>query len=63
MAEERGGRMSRVEATRDTIGEIRIAMVEPIQKPVLYLIPILSEIAISLATIADKMCEKREIKE
>ena len=49
--------MSRVNETFDIIEETKTAMIGSIEKPTLYLIPILSQIALSLAVIADKMQE------
>ena len=52
--------MSREKETLDTIDLTKTALIGDIQKPSLYLIPILSEIALSLAVIADTLHEQEE---
>lgn len=47
--------MSRVKETWDTIDAIKTSPIGDVSKPLLFLIPILSQIALSLAVIADKM--------
>lgn len=47
--------MSRVKETLDTIDDIKTGLIGDVSKPSLFLIPILSQIALSLAVIADKM--------
>lgn len=49
---------TREKETAETISSMRDAMIGPVEKPVLYLIPILTEIALSLAVIADKCTEE-----
>ena len=52
--------MSRLSETIDIISNTRQALMEgSVDKPALFLIPVLSEIAISLAFIADLMEEKQ----
>lgn len=50
--------MSRVEDTFNTIDETKRAMYGSVEKPILFLIPMLSQIALSLAVIADKCTEE-----
>ena len=45
--------MSRVSETLETIEGLKEAMIGNIKKPELYLLPILSQMALSLAVIAD----------
>lgn len=52
--------MSRVKETINTIDDIRSSMFGEIKKPELYLLPILSQIALSLAVIADEMSKDGE---
>lgn len=53
--------MSRVKETLDTIYDTKNAMYGgSVEKPELFLIPILSQIALSLAVIADKCTEEDE---
>lgn len=52
--------MSRQSETYDTIDAVKTGMIGTVEKPVLYLLPILSQIALSLAVIADKMKEGEE---
>ena len=47
--------MSRWSETWDTIENTKTALIGDVQKPTLYIIPILSQIALSLAVIADEM--------
>lgn len=47
--------MSREKETINTIDDVRSSMFGEIRKPELYLFPILSQIALSLAVIADEM--------
>lgn len=51
--------MSRKQETLNTIDDLKTAMIGDVKKPVIYVIPILSQIAISLAVIADKLCEEK----
>lgn len=46
--------MSRVKETLDTINDTKDAMYGKAEKPTLFLIPMLAQIALSLAVIADK---------
>ena len=55
----RRNRMSRESETLNTIGETMEMMIGDVQKPSLYLLPILSQIALSLAVIADCMREEQ----
>lgn len=50
--------MSRVKETLDTIDNTMNAMYGSVEKPTLFLIPILSQIALSIAVIADKCTEE-----
>ena len=52
--------MSRTKETWDTIDETKTSLIGNVEKPALYLLPILSQIALSLAVIADKMTEGAE---
>ena len=52
--------MNREKETIFTIDETKTAMIGDTQKPVLFLLPILAQIALSLAVIADKMTEGTE---
>ena len=52
--------MSRESETLNTIGETMEMMIGDVQKPSLYLLPILSQIALSLAVIADCMMEGQD---
>lgn len=52
--------MSRKKETLDTIENLETALIGNVKKPELYLLPILSEIAVSLAVIADAMSEEGE---
>lgn len=45
--------MSRTTETWNTIDELKTSMIGNIKQPTLYLIPLLSQIALSLAVIAD----------
>ena len=47
--------MSRTKETWDTIDDLKSAMIVDVKQPTLYLLPLLSQIALSLAVIADKM--------
>ena len=47
--------MSREKETLDTIDGTKEALIGCVKNPVLFLLPILSEIALSLAVIADNM--------
>ena len=47
--------MSRFKETWNTIDDVKTGLIGDASKPVLFLIPILSQIALSLAVIADKM--------
>jgi len=49
--------MRRVKDTWETIEETKTALIGDVKKPELYLIPLLSQIALSLAVIADKLTE------
>lgn len=49
--------MSRVKETENTIDDVKTSLIGNVEKPALYLLPILSQIALSLAVIADKMTE------
>lgn len=55
--------MSRKKETLDTIENLETALIGNVKKPELYLLPILSEIAISLAVIADKLLKDSEVTE
>ncbi len=50
--------MSRVKQTLDTINYIGNVMYGSAENPTLFLLPILSQIALSLAVIADKCTEE-----
>lgn len=50
--------MNRIKETLDTIDETKRAMYRSVEKPTLFLIPMLSQIALSLAVIADKCTEE-----
>ena len=52
--------MSRVKDTRDTIDDTKTALVGSVKKPELYMLPLLSQIALSLAVIADKLTEDED---
>lgn len=52
--------MSRVSETLDTMEIMKQALYGKVEKPVLHLIPILCQIALSLAEIADNMAERRQ---
>lgn len=52
--------MSRKKETLDIIDYTKTSLIGDVQKPTLYLIPILSEIALSLAVIADILQDKEE---
>lgn len=47
--------MSRTKETWNTIDDLKSAMIGDVKQPTLYLLPLLSQIALSLAVIADKM--------
>ena len=47
--------MSRTKETWNTIDDLKTAMIGDVKQPTLYLLPLLSQIALSLAVIADKM--------
>lgn len=47
--------MSRVKETINTIDDVKLALIGKVDKPALYLIPVLCQIALSLAVIADEM--------
>ena len=47
--------MSRTKETWNTIDDLKSAIIGDVKQPTLYLLPLLSEIALSLAVIADKM--------
>ena len=49
--------MSRLRNTYDTIDGLKSALIGDVKKPELMLIPLLSEIALSLAAIADSLRE------
>ena len=49
--------MNRVKETKTAINETKTALAGDAKKPILYLLPILAEIALSLAVIADKLTE------
>ena len=49
--------MSRVKDTWDTIDDTKTALIGDVKKPELYMLPLLSQIALSLAVIADKLTE------
>lgn len=49
--------MNRVKETITAINETKTALAGDAKKPILYLLPILAEIALSLAVIADKLTE------
>lgn len=50
-------KMNRVKETITAINETKTALAGDAKKPILYLLPILAEIALSLAVIADKLTE------
>lgn len=50
--------MSRIRETLYTIDETKTALIGEVKKPELYLIPILCQISLSLATIADAMTKR-----
>ena len=52
--------MSRVTDTWGTIEETKTALIGDVKKPELYMIPLLSQIALSLAVIADKLTEDED---
>ena len=54
--------MSRYKETWGTIDETKTAMIGDTKKPVLFLLPILSQIALSLAVIADNMDREKVTK-
>ena len=47
--------MSRVSETYKAIEGTKTALYGSVEKPILYLIPLLTQMALSLATIADSM--------
>ena len=47
--------MNRFDETITAINETKTALAGDAKKPILYLLPILAEIALSLAIIADKL--------
>ena len=49
--------MNRVKDTWGTIEETKTALIGDVKKPELYMLPLLSQIALSLAVIADKLTE------
>lgn len=49
--------MNRVKETLDSINYTKEAMYGSVEKPTLFLIPMLAQIALSLAVIADKCTE------
>lgn len=49
--------MNRVKDTWGTIEETKTALICDVKKPELYMLPLLSQIALSLAVIADKLTE------
>lgn len=57
---EGGDRMSRESETLHTIKDTMEMMTGDVQKAPLYLLPILSQIALSLAVIADCMREEQD---
>lgn len=52
--------MSRVKDTLETIEYTKTELYGKVEKPVLYLLPMLAEIAISLAVIADSVSKERD---
>ena len=52
--------MSRERETLYTIDETKTALIGDVKKASLYLLPILSQIALSLAVIADCMMEEQD---
>ena len=46
---------SREQITIETISDIKDSMIGEVQKPTLFLLPMLAQIALSLAVIADEM--------
>ena len=52
--------MSRYKETMDTIDNLKSSMIGNVDKPVLYTLPLLSQIALSLAMIADCMREEQD---
>lgn len=52
--------MSRVKDTGKTIEETLTALIGDVKKPEIYMLPLLSQIALSLAVIADKLTEDEE---
>ena len=52
--------MSRYKETMDTIDNLKTSMIGNVDKPVLYTLPLLSQIALSLAIIADDIKEKKD---
>lgn len=49
--------MSREKDTWKTIEETKTALIGDVKKPELYMLPLLSQMALSLAVIADKLTE------
>lgn len=49
--------MSRVKDTWGTIEETKTALIGDVKNPELYMLPLLSQMALSLAVIADKLTE------